>query len=124
MVYARYGIVEVGAVTAVHYLLRGTILACPLEFQSLHLCRHLNVLEETESDVGMIPCGNSYIAFDSTANYFLRPFELGKETLYDYKENLLLSRDIPKDIDGNENCLRVRPDNPFCETKIAKRTKK
>ncbi len=67
---------EFGAVPAVHYLLHETTLVCSHEFQSLHLGRHLNDLEETECDVGIVPCGNSYIAFDVTPNYKLRPLEL------------------------------------------------
>ncbi len=55
MAYARSEMVEVGAVTAVHYLLHSTTLVCSHDFQSLHLGRHLTDVEEAESDVGIVP---------------------------------------------------------------------
>ncbi len=40
MAYARSNRNEVGAVTAVHYLLRGTTFVSSHDFQTLHLGRH------------------------------------------------------------------------------------
>ncbi len=98
MAYTRSEMVEVCAVRAVHYLLHSTTLVCSHDFQSLHLGRHFTDVEEAESDVGIVPYGDSYIAFDVTANYKLTPLELENECLYDYTEKFHLSRYIPKDI--------------------------
>ncbi len=49
MTKATSNLKEVGAVTAVHYLLQGTIFVSSYYFQTLHLSPHLQDFNEEES---------------------------------------------------------------------------
>ncbi len=76
MAYARSNLNEVGAVTAVHYLLHGTTFVSSHDFQTLHLGRHLQDLNEEEGYLTVLKKDNLYVSFNVTQNYNLRPKEL------------------------------------------------
>ncbi len=106
IVYARSEMVEVGAVTAVHYLLHGTTLVSSHEFQSLHLGRHLNDLKETESNVRII------LLLDSMSQQTINDDHWNKKT----KPSMITRRIIvypgifKRILTKNENCMRLHPD--------------
>ncbi len=87
MAYARSNLHEVGAVTAVHYLLHSTTFVSSHDFQALHLCRHLQDLNKEESYITVLKKDDSYVPFNITQNHTLRQRELEDEHLYEYTEN-------------------------------------
>ncbi len=109
MAYARSNLNKVGAVTAVHYLLHGTTFASSRNFQSLHVCLHLQDLNEEEGYLTVLKKDDSYMSFNVTKNYTLRLTELENENLYDYTEHCFITGKIPKDVDKNSNCMLLLP---------------
>ncbi len=76
MAYARSELNEVGAVTAVNYLLHNTTFVCSHAFEPLHFGRHINDLDGNVNTLSLIKQDDSYFAFNVTQNYTLRLVEL------------------------------------------------
>ena len=92
LAYARTEMLEVGAVLAVHYLLHESTFVCSHDFQTLHLGKHLQRLDNQESSVALVKDGLNYVPYDSTMDYRCRPTELESVSLYEYTESYYLAR--------------------------------
>ncbi len=71
MAYARSNINEVGAVTAVHYLLHGTRFVSSHDFQALHFGLFLQDLNDEEVYLTILKKDDSYVSFNVAQNHNL-----------------------------------------------------
>ncbi len=76
MAYSRSNLNGVCAVTTVQYLLHGTPFVSSPDFQTLHFGRNLQDISEEEGYITVLKKDDSYIPFNGTQNYTLRPTEL------------------------------------------------
>ncbi len=93
------------------------------DFQSLHLRRHLQDRNEEEGYLTVLKKDDSYVSFNVTRNYNLRPKELENENLYDYTETYYITGQIPNNANSNPNCMFLHPDDPFQDKKGVKKRK-
>ncbi len=123
LAYAGSEMVEVGAVTAVHYLLHGTTLFCSHKFQSLHLGRHLNDLDKIEADVNILPLGNSYIHLMllQTINFDLWNWKKNASTII--LRNSFCRRKFQRTLTVMLTACAVLLNIHFLQTKIVRRRK-
>ncbi len=86
--------------------------------ESATLSSHLRALNDEDDFLKIINKDDSYISFNVTQNYTLRPLEVELENLYDYKDKYCISRSISKNVARSSDSMTLHPDHPFHDKKL------
>ncbi len=117
MAYDRSNRNEVGAVTAVCYVLHDKTIVRSHDFGACYLRRNLRDLIRQDGYVVIFEKDDTYVSFQVTQSITLRPIKHGNENLYDYIEKYYVTGIIPENVNENPYCMLLHTYDTFQDKK-------